>query len=404
MSHPLVTLKEKKDIPLSAGHPWVFSNAIQSEPQPTPNPGELVEVASSTGVMLGIGTFNPQTSIRVRMLERDASVSIDKHWFAKRFEKLDAWKRSHLPEKTNGYRLVHSESDGIPGLIVDRYADVIVYQIHTAGMDRLREEIIEGLEQAFEYRAIVERSDVDARVREGLQTLEPKVVRGTLEGSVEFLENGLKFEADVVHGQKTGFFLDQRDARMRVGAMSKGKRVLNLFGYTGAFSVHAAKGGAKFVATVDLSEKALEQAEANLALNGFDPADESAFAQLQGDVLDMIQDDEIDGGPYDLIICDPPAFAKTEEQTDAANKAYTDLNRLCFEKLEVGGILVTSSCSGRIEPEDFRKDLRIAAGRAKREVRVLGSLGHDADHAELLSFPEGRYLKTLILEVTKTWE
>lgn len=400
MSYPLVTLKEKKDIPLQAGHPWVFSNAIQSEPQPTPNPGELVEVASSTGVSLGIGTFNPQTSIRVRMLERDASKTIDKHWFAARFKKLDAWKRSHLPEKTDGYRLVHSESDGIPGLIVDRYNDVFVYQIHTAGMERLREEIIEGLETAFDYRAIVERSDVEARVREGLSPLEPKLVRGTLESKARFMENGLTFEADVMEGQKTGFFLDQRDARLRVGALAKGKRVLNLFGYTGAFSVHAAKGDAKFVATVDLSEKALEQAEENLKLNGFDAANETTFAQLQGDVLDMLQDDELEGGPYDLIICDPPAFAKTEEQIDNANKAYTDLNRQCLEKLEVGGILVTSSCSGRIEPEDFRKDLRIAAGRAKREVRLLGFLGHDVDHAELLSYPEGRYLKTAILEVT----
>lgn len=401
MSYPRITLKEKKDIPLRAGHPWVFSNAIANEPQPTPNPGELVEVMTNEGESLGIGTFNPQTSIRVRMMDRQASAKIDKHWFAERFKKLETWKRSHLPENTDGYRLVHAEADGIPGLIVDHYGDVLVFQIHTAGMERLREEMIEALDEVFARKAIVERSDVDARIREGLQPIPPRVVRGETDGRAPFMEDGIKFVADTIEGQKTGFFLDQREARLRLGKMAKGKRVLNLFGYTGAFSLHAAKGGASFVATVDQSERALVKTEDHLTQNGFDPADETKFLQAEGDVMTFLRDEESFEKPYDIIICDPPAFAKTEEQLDQANKAYTDLNRMCLEQLAPGGILITSSCSGRVEPEDFRKNLRIAAGRAKRVVRVLDFLGHDADHAELLSFPEGRYLKTAILEVTE---
>lgn len=400
MTYPVITLRPKKDVPLRAGHPWVFSNAMEHEPSPTPNPGALVEVRTSEGEPLGIGTYNAQTSIRVRMIDRDVTAVIDTAWFSARFEKLDAWKRSHLPEKTDGYRIVHAESDGIPGLIVDRYADVIVYQIHTAGMERLREDIVRAIDETFSPRAIVERSDLEVRTREGMTSLEPVVRKGAIDGPVEFHEDGLKFFADVLHGQKTGFFLDQRDVRRRVRAMSDGKRVLNLFSYSSAFGVHAMAGGAAFVASADISRPALELAQKQFAANGFDAENESLLAFLEGDAVDMMRDTELPNGPYNMIVCDPPAFAKTETQMERAIQAYSDLNKHCFEHLGVGGILVTSSCSGRLEMEEFRRIVRIAAGRAKREVRILETLGHSSDHAELISYPEGRYLKTMILEVT----
>jgi 23S rRNA (cytosine1962-C5)-methyltransferase len=390
-------LKPGKDVPVRAGHPWVFSNAVDRV-EGTPGPGDLIAVKSAKGDVLGLGTWNGMNSIRIRLLSNKEE-PIDASWFGAKFKTLDAWKRSHLPEKTNGYRLVHAEADGIPGLIVDRYDDVLVFQIHTVGMERLRDEVIAGL-RTFNPTAIVERSDVEARVREGLKTLAPVVHVGEIKDAVPFLEHGFHFLADVLRGQKTGFFLDQRDARAEVGRLAKGKRVLNLFGYTGAFSVHAAKGGASFVTTVDVSVPALETAEHQFRLNKLDPDDDTKFLFLEADVLELLQEKDLEGGPYDLIVCDPPAFAKTDSQVEKALRAYGELNEACLERLGVGGRLVTSSCSGRVSAEDFRSMLRIAAGKAGRDVRLLGFLGQPADHAERLAFPEGRYLKTAILEVT----
>ena len=391
--YPLLTLRPGKEIPVRAGHPWIFSEAIAQAPTDT-EPGVLVEVRDSHGETLGIGSYQPRASIAVRMYAKTPT-RLDAAWFAERLQALDAWKRPLLPADTTGFRLVHAESDGLPGFIVDIYDDVAVFQIHTAGADRLRAPFLEGLAQALHPRAIVERSDVGARKQEGLPILEPVVHAGTITGPVPFLEAGLRFHADVLKGQKTGFFLDQRVARLAVGALAKGKRVVNLFGYSGAFSVHALAGGATHVTTVDVSHEALELAEAHVTLNGQDPQ-QTRTEFLQADVMDLLEDTSWDA-PTDLLICDPPAFAKTDRHREEALKAYTRLNEQCLKRLPVGGILVTSSCSGRITPEDFRTMLRIASGRARRRVRLLQWIGHDVDHAELLTFPEGRYLKTAIL-------
>lgn len=392
-----IVLKPSKDVPIRAGHPWIFSEAIAQDV--TGEAGMLVEIISDKNEFLGIGTWNGNTSIRVRLLTRERE-TIDASFFQKRFTKLDAWKRPRLPSLTDGYRLVHAEADGLPGLIVDRYDQTIVFQLHTAGMDRLRTEVVQALKETFQPQAIVERSDIEVRKQEGLSDQPISVHLGTIDQPVLFKENGLTFLADVLAGQKTGFFLDQRDVRIAVGQRAKDKRVLNLFGYSGAFSVHAMNGGAKFVTTVDVSRKALELAQRNVELNKFDPEDESTCLFLEADVLDLLRDEKIPGAPYDLIICDPPAFAKTSRHLPQAIKAYTDINAACLRQLKPGGILVTSSCSGRLTPEDFRSLLRIAAGRAKRDVRLLDWIGHPIDHAERLAFPEGRYLKTAVLEVT----
>ena len=398
-NYPEITLQPGKDTPIKAGHPWVFSQAVARGTEA--EPGTIVLVKSAKGESLGLGTWNANTSIRVRMLTGDASQKIDTDFFVERFKSLDKWKRNHLPPKTDGYRLVHAETDFLPGLIVDRYDDVFVFQLHTAGMDRLRNEIVEALEKAFSPSAIVERSDIDVRKMEGLHDRPVAIRSGKVDGPVIFKENGLKFYADVMHGQKTGFFLDQRDARLKVGNLAEGKKVLNLFGYTGAFSVHAAKGGAEFVSTVDVSRTALELAQQNFKLNKMDPEDEARYEFLEANVMDLLDDRDsgLEARDYNLIICDPPAFAKSERHVVQALKAYTDLNSACMRLLKPGGILITSSCSGRITPDDFRSMLRFAAGRANKQVRVLELLGHAADHAERLAFPEGRYLKTSILEI-----
>jgi len=392
-----ITLKPDRHVPIVAGHPWVFSEAIaKSDPAEA---GEIVTVLASDGRALGLGTFNPLTSIRVRMLTANPEEKIDADYFARRLKSLDEWKRSRLPAHTDGYRVVHAEADGIPGLILDRYANTFVFQLHTAGMERLRAPILEAIEQTFAPKNVVERSDVEVRKQEGLKDKPVAVHKGQIEELVVFEEAGLKFLADVLHGQKTGFFLDQRQARIRVGELARGRRVLNLFGYTGAFSVHAAKGGAEFVTTVDVSRPALELAQKNFELNKLDPEDESRCQFLEADVMDLLRDDQLPGAPYDLIVCDPPAFAKHEKDLQQALKAYTDLNAACFRLLQPGGLLVTSSCSGRLDPDAFRNLLRLASGRAHRDVRILDWFGQPMDHAERLAYPEGRYLKTAVLEV-----
>ena len=392
-----VILKPRKDIPVRAGHPWIFSEAIAQDASGTP--GQLVEVMAAEGGSLGIGTWNGKTSIRVRMLNHDAREAIDAKFFTTRFRALEEWKRSRLPADTTGYRLVHAEVDGLPGLVIDRYADVFVFQLHTSGMERLRDLIVAALTEVFAPKAIVERSDLDVRKLEGLSDQPIAVRAGKIDGPVSFHEAGLTFLADTLEGQKTGFFLDQREARMTVGRLAAGKNVLNLFSYTGGFSVHAAKGGAAFVMSIDSSHPALKLAEEQFRANGLDPDDEEKCMFMQADIFKMLESSETPEGPYELIICDPPALAKRNEQVPQALKAYTELNTACLKRLQPGGILVTSSCSGRVDPEDFRNLLRHAAGRAGRTVRLLDWIVQPIDHAELLAFPEGRYLKTAVLEV-----
>ncbi|MBI5655103.1 class I SAM-dependent rRNA methyltransferase [Candidatus Uhrbacteria bacterium] len=397
MNYQTVTLKPGRDVPIRAGHPWVFSEAIGRDVRG--EAGMLVAVESAQGEPLGIGTWNGNTSIRVRMLSRDAEARVDADFFADRFKSLNKWKLGKMPSKTDGYRVAHAEADNLPGLIVDRYGDVVVFQLHTAGMEMLREEIVAALKKVFKPKAIVERSDLDVRKIEGLRDQPSGVIYGEVEHAVEFSEAGIKFAADVLRGQKTGFFLDQREARLAVGKLAKGRSMLNLFGYTGAFSVHAALGGAEFVNTVDVSHAALELAQKNFSLNGLDPEDEGKFQFVEADVFDLLDDPKLQEDGYDLIICDPPALAKSQKNLPQAIRAYTELNTKCLAALEPGGILVTSSCSGRVTPEDFRSLLRIAAGRAGKDVRVLDWITQPADHAERLAFPEGRYLKTAVLEV-----
>lgn len=410
MSLPTVILLPRKEVPILGGHPWVFSKGISTEgasiplrgrnaPAPDLIPGSLVTLLASDGKELGIGTYNPLTNIRVRLITRDTQQTINTAFFAKRFAELDAWKQSHLPPHTNGYRLVHAETDSLPGLIIDRYGSTFVFQLHTAGMEQFRTEIIEALKLTFTPRAIVERSDIEVRKQEGLKDMPIAVHHGDITGPVTFQENGINFYADTLHGQKTGFFLDQRDARAELGMLSVNKRILNLFCYSGAYSVYAAKNGAAQVTSIDISKPALEQAKNNFTLNHLNPNDTEKYAFEDHDIFDIVGRTQLPHGPYDVIVCDPPALAKTEEHVQNASKAYLMLNQHCFSHLEKGGTLITSSCSGRISQEDFRDILRIAAGRAGKQAKIIKWITQPADHAESLAFTEGRYLKTAIVEV-----
>jgi len=396
-----ITLKPKKEMPILSGHPWVFSEAIAEKPMEAAL-GEIVGLKAADGKFLGLGSWNPNTSISFRLFSQDPAAVVNTQFFASRFLELETWKRPRLPADTDGYRLVHAEVDGLPGLIVDRYADVFVFQLHTAGMELLRNEVIKALEQVFSPKAIVERSDLDVRKIEGLSDRPITVHLGEITAPVKFRETGIIFEADVLKGQKTGFFLDQREARRLVGRIGRGKRVLNLFCYSGAFSLHAAMGGALSVMSIDASRPALESAENQFRLNGLNPDDESKWQFMEADIFELMQEKAPPGGPFDLIICDPPALAKSSKHLTNAMKTYTSLNSVCMKWLSPGGVLVTSSCSGRLDPEEFRSMLRLSAGRAHKDVRLLDWLPQPVDHAGRLAFPEGRYLKTAILEIEKT--
>lgn len=395
-----------------AGHPWIFSNAIIEGPicddgRRFEDVG-LVEVRAHDGYFLGIGMFNPRTSISVRMLALshggsvEKNFSVDEEFFSERFLALEKLKKEFLPTRTTAYRLANADADYLPGLIVDRYENVFVFQIHTACMDLFKNEIVEALKKNFDCEVIVERSDIESRKADGLQSLPVKIHHGKIDGSVEFIENGVKFLADVLCGQKTGFFLDQREARQKAGELSKGKKVLNLFAYSGGFGLYAALNGAEKVVTLDSSEKALELAQENFRINGIDIDSKNGKEKYEficGDVFDYLTESSAEAGQFDLIVCDPPAFAKSNDKIEQAKKAYTDLNKKCLKLLGDGGILVTSSCSGRISHEDFRDILRIAAGRIKKDARILANLSQPFDHTERLCFTEGRYLKTMILQV-----
>lgn len=392
MTYPVVILRRGKEKSILAGHPWVFSKALEQGLPSGAAPGTLVQLDSADGRVLGTGIYNPLTSIRVRLLSRTQE-PINSAFFARRFRELSQQKKPLLPKGTTAYRLAHGDADDMPGLIVDCYEDTAVFQIHTAGMDPLREMIVDGLREALGCRAVVERSDVISRRREGLKDMPSGIRFGEVSGPVPFSENGLKFTADVITGQKTGFFLDQRDARAYVREAAGGKNLLNLFCYTGAFSVYAAAGGAASVVSVDDSREAVQSAEDHFKLNEFS----GSYEFLKEDAFDFCSRMQREGRSFDFIICDPPAFAKSREKVRSALQAYTRINAVCLRLLNPGGVLVSSSCSGAVTLEDFRGVLKSAGAQARRDLKVMRTFSQAFDHTDKLSFPEGRYLKTLVL-------
>lgn len=386
--HKPVVLKKGRETPVRAGHPWVFSQGIEGDG--SFSPGEPVTVLSFDGAFLGTGIINPRSDIRVRMID-GSDIAPDTVYFRNRFTRLLAYKRSLLSADCTGFRLVNADADRIPGLIADIYGSCLVVQFHAVSAEACRKPILEALDTVVSPDAIVERSDLDVRKREGLQPIPARMLKGTLNGCPRFTENGLTFYADVMHGQKTGFFLDQRTAREAVGRYVKGKTLLNLFSYTGAFGVYGAMHGAKQAVNVDISERAQETARQNFSVNGLHA---SGIEFLCTDAFDYLYDSR---ESFDVVVCDPPAFAKTQRSIEKALKAYTSLNAQCIAKLSENGVFLTSSCSGRVTMDDFRHTVRVAAYQSRRRMHILHEFSHAPDHTDALSFPEGRYLKTIVL-------
>jgi 23S rRNA (cytosine1962-C5)-methyltransferase len=384
-----VILKPGKEKPLLNRHHWIFSGAIQT--MPSFDEGEILAVQSSKGDFLGWAYFNSRTSIAGRMIAFTPQDPLE----TLRLNVSNALalrKQFFDPNVTNAYRLINGEGDFIPGLVVDRYADVIVFQISTLGMDKLRSYIVNILQELTQAKVIFEKSVLPNRKEEGLPSIQQYHSIDTCD-EVEIKENGLRFLVSYVEGQKTGFFLDQREMRALVKKLSLGRKVLNCFAYTGGFSVYAASGGALSVTSLDISQKAVALARNNLALNGFAG---DTYECIEGDVFTWLREEALN---YNLVILDPPAFAKKQRDVNQACRGYKDINRIAMQKMPPKSFLLTCSCSYHVDTQLFKQVIFQAAVEAKRQVRILSSHHQAPDHALNLCHPEGDYLKSLLLYI-----
>ena len=389
--HTGVVLKKDKEKILHQRHHWVFSGAIHSFPTSFTN-GDLLPVFSFAKELLGYGYFNQNSSLCGRMISFGPE---DPHATLLQNIKNAIDLRKKLFARTEtAYRLINGEGDLIPGLIVDKYADYLVIQISTLGMERLKPFIISNLTSLLPVKGIYEKSLLPSRKEEGLEPFEGNLY-GEITNLVEISERGSKFLISYLRGQKTGFFLDQREMRSLVGEYAKDKRVLNCFSYTGGFTIAALNSGASYAHSIDISKEAIELAKANLLLNKFDPEINKLIVD---DVTKFLR--TTPSLPYDIVILDPPAFAKKKQDVMNACKGYKEINRQTIQKMPAGSLLLTCSCSYHVDEDLFQKVIFQAAHDAKRSVKIIGKHRLAADHPINLYHPEGSYLKSLLLYIT----
>jgi 23S rRNA (cytosine1962-C5)-methyltransferase len=391
-----VYLKEGRDKAVRNRHPWVFSGAV-ARSAGNVDDGAIVDVRDARGTFLARGYLNRQSQIVVRLLSWDEDEPIDEAFWQRRVAGAVARRASLAADtSTTAYRLIHAESDLLPGLIVDRYGDFAVVQCLTLGIDRHRDEIVDALSDVLGPVSLYERSDVDVRAQEGLPP-----VTGVLSGDApppeaEILEHGHRFLVDLVGGQKTGFYLDQRENRQALVRYARGKEMLNAFSYSGAFSVYAAAAGAGPITNLDTSGEALDLARKNLAQNGLQRLEDT---YTTGDAFQVLRSYRDQGQRFDLIVLDPPKFAPTRKHVQRATRAYKDINLLAIKLLRPGGILFTFSCSGGIDASLFQKIVFGASVDARRDLQVIEYLSQGPDHPILISFPESAYLKGMVCQV-----
>jgi 23S rRNA (cytosine1962-C5)-methyltransferase len=390
---PVVVVRAGRERSLQRQHPWVFSGAV-AEVRGAPAAGDTVLVVDGEGHPIGPGAYSPESQIRVRMWSFDPDDDVGGDFVADRVRRAAHRRDRLLASGTDAARLVFSEADGVPGVIADRYGDTVVVQLTTAGAERWRETVADALAALPGVRCVFERSDADSRAREGLPARCGPLRGGEPDPSLVAHEGPWRFLVDVAGGHKTGFYLDQRDARSAVARLAPGRRFLNVFSYTGAFSVVAAGAGASEVLSIDSSAPALAVARRNGEINGIDPGE-----LVEADAFTALRALRDRARQFDLVALDPPKLAHHERQLDKASRAYKDLNLLAIKLLAPGGTLLTWSCSGAMTAELFQKVLAGAALDAGRTVRIVGRLGQPGDHPVPLAFPEAEYLKGLVLEV-----
>jgi 23S rRNA (cytosine1962-C5)-methyltransferase len=387
-------LKPGREKSLLRRHPWIFSGAV-ARVQGDPGVGDTVAVRAAGGEFLAWAAYSPASQIRARVWSWSEPERIDGNLLRAHLRRAAATRERLLrAQDSDAMRLAHGESDGLPGVIVDRYGDVVVLQLLSAGAERWRDELAEALRDLTGCACVYERSDADVRALEGLPA-RSGVLLGALPGAgVQMREHGLSYGVDVAVGHKTGFYLDQRDNRKCVGELSRGRDVLNCFCYSGGFSLNALAGGAQSVLSVDSSADALAQAQDNLRRNDLD----AARAEWQeADVFKYLRLLRDQGRSFDMIVLDPPKFAPTAAFAEKAARGYKDINLLALKLLRAGGLLASFSCSGGVSAELFQKILAGAALDAGVEASIVGRFAAAADHPVLLSFPEGDYLKGLLL-------
>ena len=385
-----VVLDAGREKSLLRKHPWVFTGAIRNYTGKL-HSGDSVEILAADGRWLARGAWSPASSIRVRAWTFDKDEVIDNAFFVRRIERA-VQARQLAPIDSNAYRVVAAECDGLPGITIDRYDNVLVCQLLSAGADRHRDKIVWALRKLFPDCAILERSDVQIREKEGLPLL-TQTLHGEVPPSVAITESGLRFDVDVLHGHKTGFYLDQRRNRQRIAAYAKGRNVLNCFSYTGSMAVHCLAAGAAHVTNLDTSEAMLAHAARHVAMNGIDA---SRAAHIPADVFAELRKYRAEGRRFDLIVLDPPKFVESKQHLTQACRGYKDINLLALQLLNPDGILATFSCSGLMPEELFHKVVADAALDAGRTLQYLEKLGQDSDHPVLSTYPEGYYLKGLI--------
>jgi 23S rRNA (cytosine1962-C5)-methyltransferase len=391
MTTGIITLKPNRDRSLRNRHPWIFSGGIADA---IARPGDLVSVQSARGEHLAWGYYNPRSQIQVRILSWDAPPP-DEAWWYRRLQIAIALRDPMLkPTNSTTVRLINAESDGLPGLVVDRYGEWLVLQALTLGIDRRKQEIARHLLDITGAKGVYERSDDTVRRLEGVEIVTGVLADATPPDEVDVLENGLLFRVNITTGHKTGFYLDQRVNRALVGAAARGKTVLNGFAYTGGFSVYAVQNGATHVTSVDSSSPALELAHVNFELNGLDP-EQHDF--IEANVFHYLRDMKEAGRTFDIIVLDPPKFAQSQSQLDSATRGYKDINMNALPLLNPGGLLYTFSCSGLVSPDLFQKVVFGAALDAGINAQILQPLWQSPDHPVALTFPEGAYLKGLVV-------
>ena len=392
MVSPRVTLKAGREKSLRQRHPWIFSGAIEHV-DGTPDPGATVSVHSADGEFVATAAWSPASQIRARVWSFEARDSVDAAFIAGRVRRAADMRDNLLDDRHTGCRIVHGESDGLPGVIADRYGEVLVVQFLSAGAEAWRNALVAALRETTGCGTVFERSDADVRALEGLQ---PRVglIAGSLPARTTLFEDGLAYRVDVAHGQKTGFYLDQRDNRRRVRELAHNRDVLNCFCYTGGFSIAALAGGARSVVSIDSSAEALLLAATHVSDNQLDTAraewrDADVFAELRT-LRDRARD-------FDLIVLDPPKFAPTAHHAEKATRAYKDINLLALKLLRPGGRLATFSCSGGVSADLFQKIVAGAALDARADAAIVARFGPSPDHPVALNFPEGDYLKGLLV-------
>jgi len=390
----VIQLKAGREKSLKRRHPWIFSGAVQKVAG-NPGVGDTVEVKNSSGNVIARAAYSPQSQIRGRIWTFDPAEEIDAAFFRNRVMRALAMREALPAAKTgNALRLVHGESDALPGLIVDRYADVLVAQFLAAGVERWRDPILDALVELTGCEAIYERSDADTRKLEGLEPRAGFVRGNRLASRCPIIEYGLNFKVDVEQGQKTGFFLDQRENRQRVRALAQGREVLDGFSYTGGFAINALAGGAKRVVAIESSGPSLEVARENVAANAVDP---EKIEFIEADVFAHLRKLRDAGAQFDLAVLDPPKFAPTAAQAKNAARAYKDINLLALKLLRPGGLLATFSCSGGVDAGLFQSIVAGAALDAGAQAKIVERFSAAADHPVALEFPEGEYLKGLLV-------